>query len=308
MSNKNVYKNSIVLIGPSCVGKTLLSEELSIRTQMPVFSVDDILFFLAEMKNNGLKNTQRGMAKYKKTQQYYAFNYKPIKISKNDQTKVDYLNTSIDNLIEKFQAYDEYFDLKKYKRFYNDYCESCSALLEAGISDEFALFLSQTFTTSFLQDIISDLPCPAIIDVSAADGWFNFNYKPKKSDNEILSMLGYEFDFESAAKAHHEIFSQFGQKVFLCPGEDYKYRQSSDFTQNYILAQNLDRYTKYADLIVSVNGLFYQPDDPVFKKNRYYIDVDGNKTKDKLKNKSEVSSICEQILTGLEELKSYQKI
>lgn len=61
---------------------------------MPVFSVDDILFFLAEMKNNGLKNTQRGMAKYKKTQQYYAFNYKPIKISKNDQTKVDYLNTS----------------------------------------------------------------------------------------------------------------------------------------------------------------------------------------------------------------------
>ena len=57
MSNKEIYENSIILIGPSCVGKTLISKELSARTQMPVFSVDDILFFLAEMRNNGLKNT-----------------------------------------------------------------------------------------------------------------------------------------------------------------------------------------------------------------------------------------------------------
>lgn len=308
MSRKNVYENSIVLIGPSCVGKTLLSEELSFRTQMPVFSVDDILFFLAEMKNNGLKNTPRGISKYKKIQQHYAFNYKPIKISKTEQENVDYLNTSINNLIEKFQAYDEYFDLRRYKKFYNDYYDTCLSLFEAGISDEFALFLSQTFTTAFLQDIISSLPCPAIIDVSAADGWFNYNYYPNDKDQSILATLGYEFDYDSTINAHHEFFSKFGQKVFLHPGEDYKYRSSPDFPQNYILTQNLDRYNEYADLIVSVNGLFYQPDDPVFQKNRYYIDVNGNKTKDKLKNKSEVSSVCEQILAGLEELKAYQKI
>ena len=92
------------------------------------------------------------------------------------------------------------------------------------------------------------------------------------------------------------------------PGEDYKYRKTPSFKENHILTENLDRYHEYADLVVSVNGFFTNPDNPIFTKERYYIDVNGNQLKQTLLNKSEVSSVCDQILNGLEELKAYQKI
>ena len=308
MSKKQVYKNSIILIGPSCVGKTLISEELSARTQMPVFSVDDILFFLAEMRNNGLKNTSLGRAKYKKLQQHFAYSYKPIKITKRDKEKVDYLNESIDRLIEKYQIYDEYFELKRYKDFYDNYWEIGSALAETDISNEFSVYLSQVYTTILIQDIIDGLDVPAIIDVSAPDGWFSLDYKPNEHDKKILDRLGFHFNFEETLADHHEIFSKFGQKVFLQPGIDYKQRQTSEYSGNDVLVNNLDRFHHYADLMISVNGLFYDSENPVFQRGRYYIDVNGNQTKSQLLNKSEVSSICEQIIDGLAELKAYQKI
>ena len=308
MNKKHIYENSIILIGPSCVGKTLISEELSMRTQMPVFSVDDILFFLAEMRNNDLKNTPIGRSRYKRLQQHFAYSYKPIKITRRDKEKTEFLNQSIDKLIEKYQAYDEYFDLKQYKRFYESYWELGSALLNADISDEFMVFLSQAYTTSLIQEIIDGLDTPAIIDVSAPDGWSTKNYKPSDKDQAILHRLGYNFDIQEALDTHHKIFSTFGQKVFLHPGQDYHTRQTSEYSGNNFLLDNLDKFYDYADLMISVNGLFNNAEDPVFKRGRYYIDVNGNQTKAKLLNKSEVSSICEQILEDLENLKAYQKI
>lgn len=308
MDNKNIYENSIILIGPSCVGKTLISEELSSRTQMPVFSVDDILFFLAEMRNNGLKNTPMGRARYKKLQQHFAYSFKPIKITRHDKEKTTYLNESIDNLIKKYQAYDEYFDLRRYKKMYENYWETCSTLAETDISNEFAVYISQAFTTSIMLDIISNLECPAIIDVSAPDGWFSLDYVPNEKDAQILKRLGYDFDFEETLAVHHEIFTRFGQKVFLQPGLDYHQRKTTEYEGNDVLVENLDRFHNYADLMISVNSLFYDTNNPVFKRGRYYIDVDGNQTKNKLLNRSEISSICEQIIDGLADLKAYQKI
>lgn len=308
MNKKQIRENSIILIGPSCVGKTLISEELSSRTQMPVFSVDDILFFLAEMRNNGLKNTNAGRAKYKRLQQHFAYSYKPIKITRHDKEKTAFLNESIDNLIEKYQAYDEYFDLKQYKRFYEDYWEVGTALAETDISDEFIVFISQAYTTALIQDIIDSLDTPAIIDVSAPDGWYTQDYKPNKHDQQILDRIGYKFEIEESLKSHHQIFSNFGQKVFLFPGEDYKERKTTEYEGNNLLVDNLDKFYNYADLMISVNGLFNEPDNPVFKRGRYYIDVNGIQTKNKLLNRSEVSSICEQIIDGLADLKAYQKI
>ena len=170
------------------------------------------------------------------------------------------------------------------------------------------VFISQAYTTSLIQEIIDMLDTPAIIDVSAPDGWCTKDYYPNENDQAILKRLGYNLDIEEALNAHHEIFSTFGQKVFLHPGQDYHERQTSEYSGNNFLLENLDGFYDYADLMISVNGLFNNTDDPVFKRGRYYIDVNGIQTKAKLLNKSEVSSICEQILEDLENLKAYQKI
>ncbi len=306
MDRKTIYDNSIILVGPSCVGKSLISEELAMRTGMPLLSVDDIIYFLAEMKNNGLKNTPAAIEKYKKLQRRFAFNYQEIKISRNDTEKVALLEESIDKIIEKFQAYDEFLELDRYKQLYEGYCNMMLDLNNHGISSHFLVVLSQGFTSSILYDIISNLDVPAIIDVSASDGWFSADYKPSKHDADVLRWVAYDTHFEAMNNLHDEIFRKFGQKVFLHPGVDYSHRQNKYYEENNILVNNLDRFFEYADLCVSTNGFFNEPENPVFKKCRYFIDVNGNTKKDELLNKAEIANICDQILTGLDELKQNQ--
>ena len=44
--NKEDIRNSIALIGPSGVGKSLISSELKKRTSMPILCVDDLLVMI----------------------------------------------------------------------------------------------------------------------------------------------------------------------------------------------------------------------------------------------------------------------
>ena len=44
--NKDDIKKSISLIGPSCVGKSLIAFELSQKTGMPIICIDDLLVMI----------------------------------------------------------------------------------------------------------------------------------------------------------------------------------------------------------------------------------------------------------------------
>jgi tRNA A37 N6-isopentenylltransferase MiaA len=51
--NYNNMKKSISLIGPSCVGKSLLAEQLGKKYKMPVINMDDLLAYI-QYEMNGL--------------------------------------------------------------------------------------------------------------------------------------------------------------------------------------------------------------------------------------------------------------
>ena len=144
------------------------------------------------------------------------------------------------------------------------------------------------------------------LKISAPDGWFSADYQPSKHDADILRWVPYDTHFKDMNNLHDEIFRKFGQKVFLHPGVDYSHRQNQQYTENNILLSNLDRFFEYADLCISTNGFFNEPENPVFKKCRYFIDVNGNTLKKELLNKAEIANVCDQILTGLDELKQSQ--
>ena len=57
MKNKNQQKNiknSIVLIGPSGVGKSLIADSLSQKTNLPILDIDDLINFIESDLMGGL--------------------------------------------------------------------------------------------------------------------------------------------------------------------------------------------------------------------------------------------------------------
>ena len=91
------------------------------------------------------------------------------------------------------------------------------------------------------------------------------------------------------------------QTVLLLPGLDYEFRNAfKEVNANNLILQHLDNYY-CADVEISTNGLFNSPDNN-YLKQRTWLDAREFLTKEQLKNRGEISNICDQILISLEQL------
>ena len=61
---KEHLNNSLFLIGPSCVGKSLLSLELGKRLNMPVVCIDELFMYVEDEIKGFLNHSIKGQNKF----------------------------------------------------------------------------------------------------------------------------------------------------------------------------------------------------------------------------------------------------
>ena len=87
------------------------------------------------------------------------------------------------------------------------------------------------------------------------------------------------------------------QNVLLEPGEDYYIKNPKDqkSINTRLFMKDYSNYYPNADIEVSTNGLFYEPEND-FLKQRTWLNVREYLTKKRLKNRGEINNISDQII------------
>lgn len=273
---QNIF-NSIVLIGPCGVGKSLIASHLSEKTNIPFIDIDDLMFMIE-------LDMEKILSPNPKTQK--KFFQDRLKESKQLQREVpltDYeLKKEKEMIVEFINLYNYYHNLlgglKQFHGIYREYYKSTNNI-PIGFED---IYKFNRVTYKLLDKIYKSTNTNFIISPPGGFGWVEENIQKKETcllQDKVNKFLN----------ATHTIL--------LCPGQDYILRNPTDeksINELYLL-RNYQNYYKNATLEISTNGLFYNPEND-FLKQRTWINVREALTKEKLKNSSEINNICDQIL------------
>lgn len=303
MRKKNLEK-SFTLIGPSSVGKSLLSSELSLRTGYSIICIDDLLD-LIELEMNGSispkKNQQKKLEK------------RIIHELKQDPETADYFcnkqcSAQTISMVHAFiDEYNYYINLFGSLEQFYPIVQNYIKILD--IYDEPIDYLNLlTLTTAkLLEKAFNLIDTPLIIDSPAGFGWDTDQMHFTPELTEELECQNINMNFDHYKKFIRKLLRS-SNSILLVPGRDYKLRNAARKNSfNKIILQNMDNYYNSADLAISVNGIFNNPTDPSLK-NRSWFNPKSHLDREKLKNKGEISNICDQILQYIDELTQSKSI
>ncbi len=294
MTQQNINK-SIILLGPSCVGKTLISETLSTKLNLPVISIDDLLMLVGEEMDGCLNTTpkqQRWFINDLTRQILMAPEYKETLINPK---YVETQKKLMQQLVDFYNFYHEI--LGDLKPFY-PIIEQNRQTISSANTDDYLITSLNDVSTKIINLILQKVDQPIIIDSPGSYGWQFLSHL--ETDTKTKLMLSLKLRPTQAQKEMNNIISSL-QSVLLMPGEDYNKRNSAvDVSSNNLILKHLDDYID-ADIMISCNGLFFSTDSPYFKQ-RKWLDAREILVKEQLKNKAEISNICDQIIYGLQDL------
>jgi len=270
-------KKSIVVLGPCGVGKSLIASALSEKTKLPMIDTDDLLFFI-EAEYRGL------ISQSPKMQQYFIETQidelKSIKRDiplTEDETKKEI--SLVYEIVDLYRFYNSL--LGGLKQFYKDFYDYHNSIDKCKSYYDEVYYLNKIYF-NFLNKIFSTSDQQFIISPPASFGWNSINFFHPK-----IQLL--QKQIGNFLNKHNTVFLQLGQ--------DYPIRNPANdiSVNNNLFLKRLKNYYKYANLEISTNDLFFQPENE-FLKQRTWLNVRETLTKDKLKNRSEISNICEQII------------
>lgn len=299
MDKYNLEK-SITLIGPSCVGKSLIAKQLSSKLNMPVIGVDDLFDFI-ELEMSGYID-----ATPHKQQAYIDFCMQDIE--HNEELKallktpkdIEDQKRIVTNLVNTYKGYKDLIgDLSPLYKIMSQY-NDCSNLFKNPNECICALNLA---TNEVLNYVFTKVNQPIIIDPPASYGW-----QADKNINFLsqlwLMRLPLQIEIMFVKKDMEKILNS-TQTVLLLPGQDYAdHNAFQQVVANNAILQDLDNYYT-TDLAITTNGLFYDAktrEDTQYMKQRTYFNLAEARVKDKLKNNSEVANISDEIVTSLQDL------
>ena len=297
MKKENLEK-TIVLLGPSCVGKSLLSGQLAKKLDLPVVCVDDV-FAMAEYDADGfLSNNKKVQSAFVK-RCVSELQASTMSWTLNDPKHSKVLVKQIKNIIETYKRYHDLLgDYEKVKQFLPDH----QKINNMGVVESICYY--NYLTLKVLKMILKKLDEPVILDVP---GFFGWELPIEAISPKVLARFKENYmDIETMQEDISSILS-LPTTILLEPGQDYQKRNaSSDSATNNMILKYLDNYLKNSKIQVSTNALFNNPENKYFKQRRF-IDAREAVAKDELLNKCEIKNICEQIIQMLEELSLNQE-
>lgn len=297
MKRENLQK-SIVLLGPSCVGKSLLSGQLSQELDLPVICVDDV-FAMAEYDFDGLLSEDEKVQRQFKKVCISEIKESTMAWTLKEKRHSTVIEKQIENILNMYNRY--YHILGCYDEV-QEYLPDYNQVRRMGLIETICYY--NHLTLKVLKMLLKKIDTPIILDVPGFFGWeIPIEAIPprvvKKFENNGIDVAQMQQDISSILS--------FPQTILLEPGQDYQKRNAANQspTNNMILS-NMQSYLPNAKIQVSTNELFHNPENKYFKQRRF-IDAREAIAKEDLKNKSEINNICHQILEMLEELSLEEK-
>lgn len=304
--NKLDLDSSIILIGPKGIGKSLIAEPLKNQMKMQyVLSTDFLRSIFIMFINGNLKD-------------FESFKRQITKIAQETRINKAYPNQE-ELKVEQLESIEKYFKSLRFgislldfnsraEEYYNT-ARNLNKIIQYqnAISKDAYNFLMQYYITKLANIALNSpkLKGPIVVDAGA-----DFAIKYNLSVFDIIKirqlLLLSEKDMKSMLTYHDEFIKKFKHKVCLLPGVDYQESSNPkvhDY-QNEDFLKHIDDYVNCSNIIVNVNGMFYDNTHSVFKVNQHFR-VYEERIKDALKNKSEIANICETISTMLAEQKQF---
>lgn len=292
-------KNSITLIGPSSVGKSFLSAELGNKLKMPYICIDDLISMIRSEKCGDIAPTEtkkkqfinrciediRNEHELSKLMKDKRYAQKEIQLIHDFIALYDYFLNLFGSLKPFYESIEKYDIMVGFARTNQDYINSL-AIASAELLDK-------------IFEIIDE---PVIIDPPAPIGWNNEQISVSFFVEKQLQVKNFKVDVEKCKKIINKTLTN-SSTVFLNPGIDYKQRNAAKYDMaNNLILSDLKAYYEHAQIEVSVNGMFNEPKN-YYLKRRSWFDAKEMAIKEKLKNKGEISNICNQIINAISGLK-----
>lgn len=297
--NKDTLSKCIILTGPSSVGKSFISKNLSKKLNYPVVSMDDLLNYIIDEMDGELSLSKKKIKRY--VIDYYSeFNDDLEEFEqKGRQDLIDKQTELLDEYLDEFVKYRKI--LGQFKKFYpavNKYL----TLQDVETDDpKNIIYWGALVSSEMLEKIIKKINYPIIIDTPAWLGWHTKKLEMNDECIEALSAAGYSLDLKKAKRIIRKVLRT-GVTVYLEPGLDYEDRNAAKNSGfNNEILKKVDDYQDEADVMISVNSLFNDSKDESLK-NRTYFNAEVNLQQDKIKNNGEISNICDQIIEKYNEI------
>lgn len=287
---KTDLEKSIILIGPSSVGKSLLAPELANKLGYKYFNIDDFMCIVNCERGGSLGPTKREQNNFINYQLAEMLNYGNPSLlipSYYDETK-----QLIKEFIELYKYYlDMFGSLKPFYQILEQH-----EIMQDNLNNIIDGINSLSITSSeILKMALPMISEPLVIDAPAPVGWNTDNVKINRRIYNALRCYDMYLDMPETRKTLNTVLDN-TTTVFLYPGRDYRERNAAQKIQsNKILLHDLEAYNKHAKIVVSTNGIFNEPTNP-FLKVRAWFEPKSEKGREKIKNKNEIQNVCDQII------------
>ena len=297
MENKNVY-DSLVLIGPKAVGKSLIAEKLSNKNNIRVFSSDVLEYFSMFFLSGEIVSLLDLKADI--LDEFSEENFR----SKHESCSDEMIERNRNFVVEYLKKIDYYDRVVDFVKMRNIVLKSMQILRSnPNFSLRQQLFVLQQQKILMLSEAIKRLSENVILDLGADIGSV-ISLTPK--EQRVMTQI-FGKSYHQLLKEQKMFFKQFDSVVYLAPGVDYKEKVDARSNDQYnkIYTENKDSFISYANLMVSMNGIFVDPSNEIFKQEKD-ADAEVWLKKNMLMDKSNVDNICYQIEEGLVALNQRQ--
>jgi len=273
---------SIIFMGPMAVGKSLISSKLAKKLGYTYFSLDKCLQYITRLSKDPENDDEVS----------FRFQF------------ADYLDTF-------YRMYSEYDKVLFNNSIFQNFNILNSKKYE--IPEEISMMVEQAYNLRILQTAVRAIlresfkeTVPLIIDANVLIG-LNVDCTKFEDIYDETLIKNFGFTRESLNEYINEQIMSFGERILLLPGKDYEKVAASCINNsgNQIVLKNLENMQEVATIVTTVDGVFTDLDNSMFKQDRRNVPISSKK---KLLDNSSLNNVVEQLINMMDEKRKYKEL
>jgi len=273
---------SIIFMGPMAVGKSLISSKLAEKLGYTYFSLDKCLQYITRLSKDPENDDEVS----------FRFQF------------ADYLDTF-------YRMYSEYDKVLFNNSIFQNFNILNSKKYE--IPEEISMMVEQAYNLRILQTAVRAIlresfkeTVPLIIDANVLIG-LNVDCTKFEDIYDETLIKNFGFTRESLNEYINEQIMSFGERILLLPGKDYEKVAASCINNsgNQIVLKNLENMQEVATIVTTVDGVFTDLDNSMFKQDRRNVPISSKK---KLLDNSSLNNVVEQLINMMDEKRKYKEL